>query len=313
MLSDSREFLSYLWERSGSRSLRWHSALEPDDALATKLEAWATSWQASPRISVCIPSKDRLDLLVPCLVSLAETSAGGPIEVVIGDTGSSPRTLKFYAEIGLPVIRIPGPFNYSRACNELAGAATGDQLLFVNNDTEAISSDWLDRLLKTPTTTVAGATLVYPRSRRVQHAGVRAVSGRRWLHPNSYGWRSGSPVALENIGVGKRLVELPRRETSVMAVNGAVLHTSRSQFEACGGFDESYRVDLQDTDYCLRCWRLGSRVVCRHDVVFAHRHAATRGRYAFPSDDWDRFLERWQDDLRRWASRDASPVATLSR
>ncbi len=307
---------------------------DPSRSSIRDLNGWVESWRRPPELSVCIPSRDRLDLLVPCLTALAGTSHGRAVEVVIGDTGSSAATHDFYAAIGVPTVDAPPPFNYSRVCNRLARAARADRLLFLNNDTQAVTVDWLDRLLTTSPGELAGATLVYPTTSRVQHAGVEVIPVGGWLRPNSYrpprAHRKDFPLALAHIGVGRRLEgssgsgglrgsgrrgqgaawgsgAMPtsggpenRRAVPVMAVTGAFLYTSREQFTAAGGFDEAYEVDLQDTDYCLRCRQLGYEVVCRRDIVFAHRHAGTRGRYAFPLCDWRTFAGRWQDELMAW-------------
>jgi len=254
---------------------------------------------------VCIASRDRLDLLLPCLASLARTSQGRALEVVIGDTGSSPATHEFYAAIGVRTVEAPPPFNYSRVCNQLARSARADRLLFLNNDTEAVTPDWLDRLLATGPTELAGATLVYPRTWRVQHAGVEVRPAGGLLRPNSYrpprAHRKEFPLALAHVGVGRRLDRSESPATvAVMAVTGAFLYTTREQFAAAGGFDEAYGVDLQDTDYCLRSRQLGYDVVCRRDIVFAHRHSGTRGRYAFPLADWRTFVGRWERELTAW-------------
>jgi GT2 family glycosyltransferase len=255
-------------------------------------------------MTICIPTKDRLDLLLPCLSSLAATCRDHHVDVLLGDTGSSPGTLELYRALGLESLPIRGPFSFSRACNEMARAARGGTLLFLNNDTEALTPNWLDRLDPVPDGEIVGAALVYPGTQRLQHAGVEVVASAAWPQPNAYrpprSDRTAPALALQNLGTGKRLESLTTQRASVMAVTGAFLCTTRAQFESLGGFDEAYRVDLQDIDYCLCGRARGLDVVCRHDIVFSHRHAASRRRYAFPLEDWRRFVGRWAEDLERW-------------
>lgn len=294
----------YLWERSGSRSLRLRRHARPSPDALARIRSWAQSCSA-PALSVCIPTTERLDLLVPCLDSLAATCARQPVEVIIGDTGSSGPTLELYSHLDLQCVSIPPPFNFSRACNEMAKAANGGSLLFLNSDTQAITPDWPERLLSAPEDEIVGAALVYPGTRRLQHAGVELVTVGGFLRPNVYrpnGYRSDFEFALQNMKMGRRLETLMSPRTSVLAITGAFLFTSRARFNALGGFDETYRADLQDFDYCLRGRADGMEVVCRRDIVFSHKHAASRGRYRFPVDDWRLFVGRWAAELEQWRS-----------
>lgn len=72
----------------------------------TRISDWVGSWR-DPQLAICIPTKDRLDLLVPCLESLARTAAERRVQVLIGDTGSSRESREFYAQLGVPVVDIP--------------------------------------------------------------------------------------------------------------------------------------------------------------------------------------------------------------
>lgn len=302
-LLDQRDLPRYLWERSGSRWLPTRQRFEPPERLANVV-AWARTGSA-PRVSICIPTRDRLDLLVPCLQSLARTSDAAAVEIVIGDTGSADETFAAYDRLGLRVVRVPGPFNFSRVCNAMAQAAVASRLLFLNSDTTAVTGGWVERLLRADDDQVLGACLVYPGTRRVQSAGIGAVRSRGLVQRSAYrprGRPGPAALALQSHALGRRTDELPSTPSPVMAVSGAFLALTRERFEQLGGFDESYRVDLQDVDLCLRAWAGGAEVVCDRGIVFAHRHAATRGRYAFPGDDWERFVAQWRDDLVRWQS-----------
>ena len=81
------------------------------------------------------------------------------------------------------MIRDDGPFNFARLCNRGAAEAQGQQLLFLNNDMEVITPDWLEALLEhaqRPEVGVVGAKLLYA-DNTIQHAGVvfgmRGVAG----------------------------------------------------------------------------------------------------------------------------------------
>ncbi|MFN8109087.1 MAG: glycosyltransferase [Thermoleophilia bacterium] len=58
-------------------------------------------------------------------------------EVVVVDNGSvHPESLRLMDAPGLVVERMPGAFNFSRLCNRGAHVATGEVLVFLNDDIE---------------------------------------------------------------------------------------------------------------------------------------------------------------------------------
>ncbi len=83
-------------------------------------------------------------------------------------SSSDPETLRYFEQLanrGVRVIRIGGPFNFSRIVNKGASIATGQALLLLNNDTEALGAGWLEEMLGRmgePDAGAVGATLVWP-------------------------------------------------------------------------------------------------------------------------------------------------------
>ena len=307
------EVARYVWERSVRRSLR-RRRTGAGGADLERLRAWSRS-STRPRLSVCIPTQGRTDLLVPCLASLQAQRAHADVELVIGYTGPDSAGRKLCDELGLARVDVAGPFNFSRVCNEMAAAARGPRLLFLNDDTTAMSQAWDERLMDGADDEVTGAALVYPGTDRLQHLGIEVVRRPLWPARDLYGppiWvRPLHGLALRSVGIGRNLGEVTMGAHEVMAVAGAFLALSRSAFERLGGFDEQFGVDLQDIDLCLRARQLGSVVRCRTDIVFSHQHAASRGRYRFPREDWRLLCSRWEETLARWVRR-AEAQATSS-
>lgn len=167
------------------------------------------------------------------------------------------------------VIRSPGPFNFSALCNEGAAAADGDYLVFLNNDTQIVSADWIERLLyfaTEPDVGAVGAKLLFPNG-RVQHVGVVLGMGGVAGHFGA-GLKETDPGWL-----GRNL-----SPHEVSAVTAACLMIARRKFEAIGGFDaENLPVDLNDIDLCLRLLEQGYRNICHSEVVLLHRQSASRG------------------------------------
>lgn len=260
-------------------------------------EAPATRGTALPLVTVIIPSKDRADLLLACLSSLRVTEA--PFEVLIVDNGCERAAALDACRLAVGdrptrVLARPGPFNFSRLCNEAAADARGDVLAFLNDDTVVTQADWLSRLLAWAMRAECGAVgpkLVYP-SGRVQHGGIVVGLGGYAAHIDS-GAPGGEP------GYGGRL-EVTHE---VSAVTGACLVVEKAKFDAVGGFDvEKFPVELGDVDLCLRLDSRGWKTVLVPEVSLVHRESASRGRavdrparYAW---EHTHFAARWQSRMR---------------
>jgi GT2 family glycosyltransferase len=224
------------------------------------------------RVSIIIPFRDRPELLRNCLASL-RLSSYRRFEVVLVNNGSGePRTQRYLWHLegrrGLRLVDVPGPFNFSRLCNEGARHATGDHLLFLNNDTEVLTPDWLERLLlieRHPEVGVVGATLLYP-DHTIQHAGIFPHRDGRWVHAHR-----GRPHDWE--GTRGEL----RHVRAVPAVTAACLLMRREQFTALGGFDERLPVTFGDVDLCRRAREQGWLVVVTPHARLLHFESLTRG------------------------------------
>src|SRR5207237_9609292 len=101
-------------------------------------------------------------------------------EVILidNDTGDA-QALSLMRHYPVTRIYLPNPFNFSRANNLAARRADGEYLVFLNNDTEVISPEWLDHLLyyaEPPDVGPVGALLLHDDG-SVHHAGV--ITGLR--------------------------------------------------------------------------------------------------------------------------------------
>jgi len=107
-----------------------------------------------PLVSILIPAYNAERWLADTVRSALRQSWENK-EIIIVDTGSSePETLAYYAELAAePSVRIVHfnkTFNYSAACNHGAAFSHGEILLFLNNDIEIVSPDWLHEMSSHP-------------------------------------------------------------------------------------------------------------------------------------------------------------------
>ncbi len=225
------------------------------------------------RISIIIPTKDRLDTLPP-LVNRLLPLLGEHMELIIIDNGSRhPDVLTFLTQAGehpnVQVVRIEVPFNFADQCNRGRALATGGVIIFLNDD---ISFDdptvffTLDHAARRPEIGCVGAWLLYPTG-RIQHAGV--IIGTNGVCQHEY--LGLHPDAAE--------VDDPRFHAThdVAAVTGACLAVRAETFDAAGGFDPAYAVTLNDIDLCLRVRRLGLINIVMRNVVLTHYESLSRG------------------------------------
>ena len=239
------------------------------------------TWPAGDRhVSIIIPNKDREPFLRRCLTSLLRHTGYPRFEILIVDTGSTDEaTRRYYADLArdgrIRILEHPGPFNFSAANNAGAREATGDLLLFLNNDTEALNQDWLEEMVRWADRReigAVGAKLLYPDG-TIQHAGI--VVGLRGLAHHIY--RQAGETRVDLFGS----VDWYR---DYLAVTGACLMMRRQVFDEVGGFDERYRIAYSDIEMCLRIHGRGYRIVYTPFARLRHDEGATRGGVYPPSD-----------------------------
>ncbi|HEY6145812.1 MAG TPA: glycosyltransferase [Solirubrobacterales bacterium] len=238
-------------------------------------------------VSIVIPVHGRAHLTERCLGLVLE-GLGGDCEVVVVDDASEDETPELLAGYAgrIRVVRLDANAGFAAACNRGAAAASGERLVFLNNDTEP-QVGWLGALRRYadehPRAAVVGAKLLYPTG-IVQHAGV--VFGQDGYPHHLYaGFPAEHPA-----------VSHPRR---LQAVTAACMLVERGAFEAAGGFDAGFHNSLEDVDLCLRIGAAGGEVHYCDEAVLVHLESASRGR----ADRFERsvalYRDRWRGRVRR--------------
>ena len=253
-----------------------------------------------PRASIVITTRNRVDLLAPCMDGLLNRTDYPDIEVVIVDNGSDELTAlallnTLAQDKRVRVLFRPGPFNWSALNNAGVAAMSGEVAILLNNDTDVIEPGWLRELVSQairPGVGAVGAKLLYP-DYTVQHAGVVLDTKGHALHM----WRCSpgdAPGYLDSLAVTRE----------VTAVTGACLAIRREVYESVGGCDaEHLAVTWNDIDLCLRIRAKGLRVIWTPHARLLHLEQASRGSDSAPENDarfrreqaWMRM--RWKEAL----------------
>lgn len=262
------------------------------------LEAIHAADSDLPSASIIIPTWNGIAHLEPCIAALGETlppDFSG--EVIVVDDASATKTASALKALAkktqwLRVIRNPRNYGFISSCNRGAKAASGEYLVFLNDDTVP-QRDWLTALLRTfrdfPDAGAVGGRLVYPDG-RLQEAGAVI-------------FRDGTGA---NIGRGDYEVDAPLYGyvRPVSYCSGALLATPASLFREIGGFDRRYRpAYYEDTDYCFAVREAGHGVYYQPDCVVVHLEGATsgtdveRGVKRHQAVNRKRFARKWRHRL----------------
>ncbi|MDR2788396.1 MAG: glycosyltransferase family 2 protein, partial [Candidatus Accumulibacter sp.] len=260
--------------------------------------------EARPRVSIIIPTRNRLDLLGPCIETLFKNTFYPNWELLIVDNDSDdPRTFVYYDRLRelapdrVRIVPVPGDFDFSAMNNRAARQASGEYLLLLNNDTECIHGEWLDAMMshaQRADVGIVGARLLFPKDRRLQHAGmVLGLASPTSGHVFFNGSRD-EPAYMNRAFVDN--------EYSVLT--GACMLVRASVFHQVAGLDPEFRLLQQDVDLCLRIKELGYRVIWTpHATLLHHSSASLKCSQDQPQThealgkETEMFVARWRHRL----------------
>ena len=270
----------------------------------------------SPLVSVIIPNKDHTADLDKCIRSLEEKNAYKNIEYIIVENNSEEKeTFAYYEELEKRCPRAKvlyweeKRFNFPAINNFGAKHASGEYLLFLNNDTEIMNEDSIEELLgycMRKDVGAVGARLYYEDG-TIQHAGVivglGGVAGHAFpAYPH------------DAVGYFGRIV----MAQDYSAVTAACIMVKKSVFEETGGFDEGFAVAFNDIDLCLKIREKGWLIVYNPYAELSHYESKSRGyedteeKVKRFNSEIDLFLKKWKGFLEQ-GDPYYNPNLTLSR
>ena len=241
-----------------------------------------------PLISIVIPNKDHVEDLRRCITSIEKKSTWKNYEIVVVENNSVEQSIRdYYKELEsdpkVKIVTYEGGFNYSRINNVGVKETKGEYLLFLNNDTEVISPDWMEQLL------------MY-----AQRKDVGAVGAKLYYADNTI-QHAGCVIGIGGIA-GHMFVNMPANRTGYLhkasilqdmsAVTAACMMMKKAAFEEVGGFTEELSVAFNDVDLCLKVRETGRLIVYDPYVQLYHMESKTRG-----AEDSQEKVRRFQEEI----------------
>lgn len=246
-----------------------------------------------PLISIVIVSLNAPQLLAITLASLAGQSHlnRSSYEVILVDNGSNRETREFLGRlVGARIHLNETNTGFGAACNLGASMARGRYILFLNPDIE-IMPGALDALVGTMQSServaIVGGRLLFPNG-QLQEAGANFKNDAQVTYP----YLRGAP--------DPNMPEATYRHQTGY-VSGAFLMIDAKIFNRLNGFDPVFApAYFEDTDLCVRCSRLGYRVVYEPAATAIHFESATTNSRAEVEKLLDKNRKTFRDRHASW-------------
>ncbi len=219
----------------------------------------------APKVTILLVLFNQAGLTFQCLKALAQDFSV-PFETIIVDNASSDETSQLLDRIdGARIIRNDDNKGFLLACNQGAELAKGEFLLFLNNDA-----------------VVQPGALAAAAERLHITPGVGAVGGKillwegRLQEAGSIVWQDGGCLGY---GRGEDPNDsIYSHVRDVDYCSGAFLLTRTELFRSMGCFDTDYApAYYEESDYCVRLWEAGWRIVYDPAVRIRHFEFASAG------------------------------------
>jgi GT2 family glycosyltransferase len=189
------------------------------------------------------------------------------------------------------LVRLEKNYPYSYSVNRGIEAAKGEFLCFMNNDTIVVQPEWLSILIDCAKSE-ARIGIVGPRL-FPQNLVDRTRRDPGWLP--RYILPDGSHVDI-----------LPSNDTVTPCtyVVGACFLVKRKLIDDIGLFDEGFFFAYDETDYCLRAWKAGRKVVCNTQASVVHLVSKTKN--VVTDKDYEYNLDDYEDPEKRFYRKHSS-------
>jgi GT2 family glycosyltransferase len=230
--------------------------------------------KGNPIVTIIIPARTT-EYIGACVRSIIEKTTYDEYEVLVVDRTEMDLQKILEPSEKLRFIIDSSNFNFSRINNEAAKSARGEYLVFLNDDTEVISGEWLSAMLEHAQREEVGAVgaKLLRANGTVQHAGI--IVGIQGYAANYGGMAALDPGYFASASVVRNCT----------AVTGACMMVRKNYFIEMGGFDEALGHSWNDVDLGIRVVQQGRWVVYTPLALLYHYVGGTRGERDVSSEE----------------------------
>lgn len=254
-------------------------------------------------VTVVIPSYNDLEVLVPCLKSIAETTNPELVKVVVVDDYCTPehgKKMKRLENEQVTVILREENGGFAKAVNTgLRAAHAKRDVVLVNSDILA-HPGWIEALQYGAhefgvDTGIVGPKLLYPDG-RIQSGGSYRNTDVPEFFDHYYRFQDANygPANVPQYCIG---------------VTGACMYVKREFLDYVGLLDEGFPFAFEDMDWSIRGWEAGFRSLYFPAATLTHVESASRAKNHTMSEREKQslkyFWEKWGDWFDKRNVRDA--------
>ena len=265
--------------------------------------------EGNPKVNILIPNKDGIKFLKKCVNSILEKTTYDNYEIdIIENNSEEEETFKYYEELEknekIKILKYPEKgFNYSKIINFGVKNVDGEFVMQLNNDTELITPNWLEKFIgyaQRKDVGAVGARLYYE-DHSIQHAGI------------AYGICDLAANLLPGVPYGSHgYFGRECLTQNLSAVTGACLFSRRSIYEEVGYMDEKlFKVAFNDVDFCMKIREKGYLIVYNPYIELWHYESKTRGYENTPEKE-ERFQNECNNFKKKWKKVLAKPDPYLN-
>jgi GT2 family glycosyltransferase len=205
-----------------------------------------------------------LKSFLPSVVSHTSRDA----EIIIADNASDDGTAD-WVKVHFPdviVARFDQNYGYCGGNNKAAEQATGDILLFLNNDVE-VSEGWLEPVVESfQSNAMLGAAQPKIRSHKEPDRFEYAGAAGGMLDAFGYPFCLGRIFDTCEIDTG----QYDDVSKNIFWASGAAFAVRKNLFVEAGGFDEDFRFHMEEIDLCWKIKRMGYTIACVPKSIVYH-------------------------------------------